>query len=207
MHSFVMGLVATCEGGGVPNLPQGDPAQNVMRVRGRLMLDVSYVGSVLVGQAGTVVEGPSPGERFPACHRLSGTGHHLVVFGEAPRLDQLSARWGTLVSIVDAAGAHFDAAEAGVPSGGVILVRPDGFIGFRATPADETTMDAIDAHLASYLVPVSGASCDVWPPRAKRGPTTATGLIDANPCTLRRVGETPGEVDPASLVTGFHQAV
>ena len=42
--------------------------------------------------------------------------------------------------------------SAGVPSGGAILVRPDGFIGFRAAPADETTMDALDAHLASYLI-------------------------------------------------------
>ena len=56
-------------------------------VRRRSMLDVSYAGSALVGQAGAVVEGPSPGVRFPACHRLSGTGHHLIVFGEAPRLD------------------------------------------------------------------------------------------------------------------------
>jgi hypothetical protein len=32
-------------------------------------------------------------------------------------------------------------------------VRPDGFIGFRAAPADEATMKALDAHLASYLVP------------------------------------------------------
>jgi hypothetical protein len=63
-------------------------------------------------------------------------------------------RWDKLVSIVDASSAHFDAAAAGVPNGGAILVRPDGFIGFRAAPADETTMDALDAHLATYLVPV-----------------------------------------------------
>jgi hypothetical protein len=40
-----------------------------------------------------------------------------------------------------------------VPNGGAILVRPDGFIGFRAAPADETAMDALDAHLTTYLVP------------------------------------------------------
>ena len=49
-------------------------------------------------------------------------------------------------------------AEAGVPSGGAILVRPDGFIGFRAAPANETTMAALDAHLATYLMPHFGAS-------------------------------------------------
>jgi hypothetical protein len=61
---------------------------------------------------------------------------------------------------VDAASAQFDATEAGVPNGGAILVRPDGFIGFRAVPANETTMDALDAHLATYLVPEFGASYD-----------------------------------------------
>ena len=55
------------------------------------------------------------------------------------------------VSIIDAASAHLDAAEAGVPNGGAILVRPDGFIGFRAAPAHEATMAALDAHLATYL--------------------------------------------------------
>ncbi len=153
VHSLVMDLVAMCDGGGAPTLPQGDPAQNLAAARRRSMLDVSYAGSALVGQAGAVVEGPSPGDRFPACHRLSGTCHHLIVFGEAPRLDYLRARWDKLVSIVDASSAHFDATEAGVPDGGAILVRPDGFIGFRAAPADETTMDALDAHLTTYLVP------------------------------------------------------
>ena len=45
-----------------------------------------------------------------------------------------------------------------MPDGGAILVRPDGFIGFRAAPVDETTMDALDDHLATYLVPRGGAS-------------------------------------------------
>jgi hypothetical protein len=38
---------------------------------------------------------------------------------------------------------------------GVVLVRPDGFIGFRAIPADTAGLDAIDAHLASYLIPMT----------------------------------------------------
>jgi hypothetical protein len=144
-----------CDGGRTPILPPADPAESLAVLRKRSMLDVCYAGSALVGQAGAVVERPSPGDRFPACHRLSGTCHHLIVFGEAPRLDYLGARWGKLVSIVDASSAHFDAAEAGVPNGGAILVRPDGFIGFRAAPADERTMNALDAHLTTYLVPGS----------------------------------------------------
>jgi 2-polyprenyl-6-methoxyphenol hydroxylase-like FAD-dependent oxidoreductase len=158
VHSLVMDLVAMCNGGEVPTLPQANPAQNVAVVRRRSMLDVSYIGSKLIGQAGALVDGPSAGNRFPACHRLSGIGHHLIVFGGAPGLDQLRARWDKLVSIVDASSAHFDAAEAGLPHGGAILVRPDGFIGFRAAPADQTTMDALDAHLTTYLVPEVGGS-------------------------------------------------
>jgi 2-polyprenyl-6-methoxyphenol hydroxylase-like FAD-dependent oxidoreductase len=157
IHNLVVELVAMCAGGGVPSLPQGDPAQNLAALRRRSMLDVSYAGSALVGQAGSVVARPSPGDRFPACQHLSGTCHHLIVFGEAPRLDHLRARWDKLVSIVDASSAHFRATEAGVPNGGAILVRPDGFIGFRAAPADETTMAALDAHLTTYLVPDVGA--------------------------------------------------
>ena len=161
VHRLVTELVAMCNGGGVLSLPPGGRAEDLAGVRKRLMLDVSYAGSPLVGQAGGEMAGrPSPGERFPARHWLSGTGHHLIVFGAAPRLDHLRARWGQLVSIVDAASAHFDATEAGVPNGGAILVRPDGFIGFRAVPANERTMDALDAQLATYLVPEFGASYD-----------------------------------------------
>jgi hypothetical protein len=75
------------------------------------------------------------------------------VFGPAPCLSYLIARWGKLVSIVDAGSGHFDAAEAGLPDGGAVLVRPDGFVGFRAAPADEAAMHALDRHLATYLVP------------------------------------------------------
>jgi 2-polyprenyl-6-methoxyphenol hydroxylase-like FAD-dependent oxidoreductase len=156
IHSFVMGLVATCADGGVPSVPPATPEQSLAAMRRRLMLDVSYVGSVLVGPAGVPIEGPTPGERFPACHRLSGTSHHLIVFGEGARRDYLRARWDKLVLIIDGPNAHFDAGEAGLPDGGAILVRPDGIIGFRAAPADETAMDALDVHLATYLVPGAG---------------------------------------------------
>ncbi len=157
VHRRVMELVAMCDGGGTPTVPPGDPAQDLATMRRRSMLDVSYAGSALIGQAGAVVDGPSPGERFPACHSLGGTGHHLIVFGETPRLDYLRARWDKLVSIVDASSLPFDGGDAGMLSGGVILVRPDGFVGFSAIPADETNLAALDAHLERYLVPDFGA--------------------------------------------------
>jgi 6-methylpretetramide 4-monooxygenase / 4-hydroxy-6-methylpretetramide 12a-monooxygenase len=156
VHGFVMSLIAMCDGGGAPVVPPEDPAESKASTRRRLMLDVSYEGSEFVGQAGADADGLPPGVRFPGWLCLSGPGHHLVVFGEAPGLDDFRARWGKRVSVVDASAAKLDAVEAGVPNGGVILVRPDGFIGFRAAPADEATMKALDAHLASYLVPDVG---------------------------------------------------
>ena len=170
VHRLVTNLIAMCAGGGAPTVPPADPAEDMAAARRRSMLDVSYKGSVLVDQAGAVVKGLSSGGRFPACHRLSGTCHHLIVFGEAPRLDYLRARWDKLVSTVDAASAQFDAATAGVLNGGAVLVRPDGFIGFLANPADETTMDALDAHLATYLIPNVGA--------IYAGATAATGTSE-----------------------------
>jgi 2-polyprenyl-6-methoxyphenol hydroxylase-like FAD-dependent oxidoreductase len=158
VHGFVMDLIATCDGGGAPAVPPPDPVEDMASARRRSMLDISYAGSALVGQAGGIVDGLSPGTRFPACHFLRGTRHHLIAFGEVPRLDHLRARWDKLVSIVDASNAQFDATVAGVPEGGAILVRPDGFVGFRVDPADEKTMDALDAHLATYLIPNVGAT-------------------------------------------------
>jgi hypothetical protein len=142
-----------CDGGGSPAASPSDPVEDMAAARRRCMLDISYVGSALVGQAGTVVDGLLPGFRFPAGCYLSGTRHHLIAPSDAPRLDYLRARWDGLVSIVDASTAPFDTTAAGA-----ILVRPDGFVGFRADPADETTMDALDTHLATYLIPDVGAA-------------------------------------------------
>ena len=49
-----------------------------------------------------------------------------------------------------------DTTAAGVRGGGAVLVRPDGFIGFRVAPADAAGIEVLDAHLTSYLVPVGG---------------------------------------------------
>ncbi len=158
VHGMVMDLVAACADGGAPTLPPADPAQELAATRRRSMLDVSYAGSPLIGQAGTSVAVPAPGERFPDGMSLRGTCHYLLVFGQAPRLDYLRARWGKLVSIVDDAAVQCNAMQAGTPEGGAVLVRPDGFIGFRAAPATAATMSALDAHLSSYLVPAAAAA-------------------------------------------------
>lgn len=163
VHSLVMGLVAMHRGGEEPALPPGDPDEHRAGIRRRLMLDVSYAGSALVGQAGTFTEGPFPGERFPHRHRLNGISHHLVVFGKAPRLDDFRARWGERVSVINAAGADFASAGSGLPRDGAVLVRPDGFIGFRTASTGTEAIDALDAHLAAYLIPGVATSNSLAP--------------------------------------------
>jgi 6-methylpretetramide 4-monooxygenase / 4-hydroxy-6-methylpretetramide 12a-monooxygenase len=120
------------------------------------MLDVTYEGSPLVGEhLGPGTEpppAPGPGERYPGRTALTGTGHHLLLFGAADDagVERLRRRWRGLVEVVRATG---DTPPAGLTSAGAVLVRPDGHIGFRAAPADTAGLAAVDAHLDSYLVP------------------------------------------------------
>lgn len=152
-HGLVMKLIGMCEGADAPTLPQLDAAQRLAALRKRFMLDVSYAGSPLVGGAGEQGgEMPSAGERFPGRHKIGGVGHHLVVFGESPHLGHVSRRWEEHLSVLDGPGSAFDPVESGVPDGGAILVRPDGFIGFRAAPVTEANLAALHGHLESYLI-------------------------------------------------------
>jgi glycine/D-amino acid oxidase-like deaminating enzyme len=81
--------------------------------------------------------------RAGVAEALGGSRHHLILFGEPPAtFAGFAARWAGIVELVD---------------GGALLVRPDGFIGFRAAPADADGLAALDRHLARYLIPASGA--------------------------------------------------
>jgi hypothetical protein len=148
-HSSVMDFVAVCRSGGAPTVPPSDAAADMAAARRRSMLDVSYVGSPLVGQAGRTANDPVTGIRFTACHHLRGTSHHLIAANGAVDLDKFRDRWDELVSIVDA--SRFDGVLSDMADGGAILVRPDGFVGFHAVPADATTMGTLDAHLAPAI--------------------------------------------------------
>ena len=55
------------------------------------MLDISYAGSPLVGEASKAFGSRAPGERFPTSLRLRSESHHLVVFGPVLRLDRMRA--------------------------------------------------------------------------------------------------------------------
>ena len=138
--------------------PPPDPTHALALARARAMLDISYAGSPLVGEhIGSTtmppasIPEPAPGERFPGRIRLTGTLHHLLLFGAISLPDTFRHRWHDLVSI--APGADFDLASSGVYPDGALLVRPDGFIGYRLAQTDERGIAALDAHLASYLIP------------------------------------------------------
>ena len=68
---------------------------------------------------------------------------------QAPAPSAGETRWEDVCAegdIVPGTGSH--------PAvSGALLVRPDGHVGFRATPADAAGLAALDAFLDSYLVP------------------------------------------------------
>jgi len=131
-----------------------DPIAAALLCNARAMLDIDYAGSPLVADHGAGLEGPRPGQRYPDRARLGGTSHHVLVFGsvtDGAPLARLGQRWSTLVQI--SRDPDVDRARAGVPAGGVVMVRPDGHIGFRFPSTQPAALAALDRHLASYLVP------------------------------------------------------
>ncbi|HXW86680.1 MAG TPA: FAD-dependent monooxygenase [Streptosporangiaceae bacterium] len=67
-----------------------------------------------------------------------------------PDLASLSRRWQGIVDVSPGSG---DPRLVGLAGEGAVLIRPDGYIGFRAVPADRAGLSALDGHLRSYLVP------------------------------------------------------
>jgi 6-methylpretetramide 4-monooxygenase / 4-hydroxy-6-methylpretetramide 12a-monooxygenase len=138
-----------------------DPVAAALTRNARSMIDVDYAGSPLVvdhasGAAGAsgAAAGPRPGQRYPDWTRFGGTSHHVLVFGavaDADALARLGRRWADLVPI--SRDPSVDPARAGVSEGGVILLRPDGHIGFRSPSAGAESLAALDRHLSSYLIP------------------------------------------------------
>jgi hypothetical protein len=122
------------------------------------MIDVDYAGSPLVadygGNGADTTADPHPGQRYPDWTRFGGTSHHVLVFGpvaDAEALARLSRRWSQRVEI--SRDPNVDPVRAGVPKGGVVLIRPDGHIGFRFLSAHPEALAALDRHLSSYLIP------------------------------------------------------
>lgn len=158
LHQLAHAAVQSARAGSAPSAPPPPEAVAVL-ARARSMLDVSYQDSPLVGEwvgPGTPpLPSPGPGERYPGRASLTGTRHQAVVFGAASDADVagLRNRWHGIVDVSLGSG---DPRRVGLATDGVVLIRPDGYIGFRAVPAGQAAVNALDGHLGSYLVPASG---------------------------------------------------
>lgn len=149
LHKLAYSAVRAEQEGVRPAPPTAEQVRAL--TRSRAMLDVSYAGSPIVGEQPTsgdpVNRDPRPGDRYPDARTLS-TSHQLLLFGAADRaaVDQFRDRWQGLVEVLP--GTGIDSSGQGS-----ILVRPDGHVGFRTATADHMALDAVDAHLDSYLIP------------------------------------------------------
>jgi 2-polyprenyl-6-methoxyphenol hydroxylase-like FAD-dependent oxidoreductase len=155
VHELAHGAVDAVRTG-VPGQPLA-PGPAAALARARAMLDTSYAGGALAGESlgpgATGPAGPGPGDRYPDRVALPGPRHHLLLFGPPPgdSAEQLARRWRGLVDVIQAGG---DPRRAGLSDSGAVLVRPDGYIGFRAAPAGPAALAAVDEHLSRYLIPV-----------------------------------------------------
>ena len=82
----------------------------------------------------------------------------LLIFGAAPAgWEGFLQCWRLLLQPVEARTSGLDPTLAGVPQGdgasALVLVRPDGMLGWRSLPADGEGLAALDAHLNRWFIP------------------------------------------------------
>ena len=157
VHHAVMGIAdAIRQGRDVP-AENVDPIAEALQRNARAMIDVDYKGSPLVADYapnGNGMAEPHPGQRYPDWTRFSGTSHHLLVFGPVTDVEGLAGvgrRWNQRMQISH--NPDVNPVRAGIGTGGVVLIRPDGHIGFRFPSVDGEAIAAIHRHLSSYLIP------------------------------------------------------
>jgi NADPH-dependent dioxygenase len=157
VHTGILGLADAVRQGREPPAGDADPVTAAMERNSRVMIDFDYAGSPLVSDYeanGATTAEPHPGQRYPDWTRFGGTAHHALVFGPVPdvaALDRLGRRWTRLVDVFH--DPDVDPARAGLPKGGIALIRPDGHVGFRSPTTDGEALAALDQHLSSYLIP------------------------------------------------------
>jgi 2-polyprenyl-6-methoxyphenol hydroxylase-like FAD-dependent oxidoreductase len=157
VHSGIIGIADTVRQGREVPPEDADPVAAALLRNSRVMIDFDYAGSPLIadhGGDGAETADPHPGQRYPDWTLLGGTSHHVLVFGpvvDAGSLERLGRHWSGLVEVSQE--HDLDPARAGVPKGGVVLIRPDGHIGFRSPSADAGALAALESHLSSYLTP------------------------------------------------------
>jgi len=157
VHHAVVDIAETVRQGREVPVENVDPVAAALERNARAMLDVDYIGSPLVSdyaENGSGMAEPHPGQRYPDWTRFGGTSHHVLVFAsstDAEGLARLGRRWAKCVEV----SYHPDVRQerAGLRTGGMVLVRPDGHIGFRFPAADAAALAALDRHLSSYLIP------------------------------------------------------
>jgi hypothetical protein len=137
-----------------------DPVSAALVRNSRAMIDVDYSGSPLVvdyGGGGASAEGPRPGQWYPDWSRFGRSLHQILVFGEvedAEPVTRLARRWSKLVDT--SLNPKVDPKRAGLANGGVVLIRPDGHIGFRFPSTENGAFKALNRHLSSYLISEAG---------------------------------------------------
>ena len=157
VHTGIIGIADAVREGREPPAATADPVTTALLRNSRVMIDFDYAESPLVSDyrvSGSETAELHPGQRYPDWTRFGGTSHHLLVFGtvaDAASLARLDRRWTALVGVYH--DPDVDPARAGVPKGGVVLIRPDGHIGFRSPSADAEALAALESHLSSYLTP------------------------------------------------------
>jgi 2-polyprenyl-6-methoxyphenol hydroxylase-like FAD-dependent oxidoreductase len=134
-----------------------DPVTAAQIRNSRAMIDVDYWGSPLIsdyGAGGAISDGPRPGLWYPDWARFGGTTHRVLVFGsvtDSEPLARFATRWSRLAPISQ--NPPVNRHRAGLAADGIVLIRPDGHIGFRFPSTTADAFTALDRHLGSYLNP------------------------------------------------------
>jgi 2-polyprenyl-6-methoxyphenol hydroxylase-like FAD-dependent oxidoreductase len=155
VHSGIVGIAETVRQRREVPVAVTNPFVEALLRNARAMIDVDYAASPLVAdyqKTGAVGAAPHPGQRYPDWTQVGGTSHHLLVFGPVAEIEllvRLGRRWAKCVKI--SCDPNLDSARAGIPAGGMVLIRPDGHIGFRSPSVDAVALSALDRHLSSYL--------------------------------------------------------
>ena len=86
----------------------------------------------------------APGILFPDFTAGTGVGHVLYLGAGATAPSGFITRWSHVLGLADATPTC-------VPPDSLVLVRPDGFIGFVASPADAAAFAQLDGMLGSWF--------------------------------------------------------
>jgi 2-polyprenyl-6-methoxyphenol hydroxylase-like FAD-dependent oxidoreductase len=157
IHTGILSIVDAVREGREPPSGNADPVAAALARNARVMIDIDYAESPLVTDHeanGDTSAEPHPGQRYPDWMRFGGVAHHMLVLGpvaDAASLERLGRRWTRLVEVFH--DPDVDPVRAGIPTGGIALIRPDGHIGFRSSTTNAEALAALDRHLSSYLLP------------------------------------------------------